>query len=170
MWHRVSVCSDYQCPGAERFWDAGLNHDGSRCLIFADCDDLFVWDVRRGRLECVCEGPESPEERQSRSFGLGFGQSLEPGELFTIGEGPGADRYRVFGKNRRGRTADERLGLRLEVDLPAGLVRVVRLAGGVEVVALNYEWSSGDRAAASFSEDGGLIAVLEPYHVTFFRL
>ena len=86
-----------------------------------------------------------------------------------MAEGPGADRYRVFGIQEPGRTIDERLGLRLEVDRPAGLVRVHRLADGVEVDALRYEWSSGDYAVASFSGDGSMFAVIEPYHVTFFR-
>src|SRR5262249_47659529 len=66
-----------------------------------------------------------------------------------------------------GWTVDELLGLRLEIDQPAGLVRVHRLADGVEFDALRYEWSSGDYAVASFSEDGGMFAVIEPCYVTF---
>jgi hypothetical protein len=93
---------------------------------------------------------------------------LEPGNFYVIAAGPGADRYRVFGIDEPGRTVDELLGLRLEIDQPAGLVRVHRLADGVEVDALRYEWSSGAYADASFSEDGSMFAVIEPYYVTFF--
>jgi hypothetical protein len=54
------------------------------------------------------------------------------------------------------------------------LIRVLRLADGVEVDALTHEpeargWYCCDRAAASFSEDGSLFAVIAPYYVTFFR-
>jgi hypothetical protein len=45
---------------------------------------------------------------------------------------------------------------------------VHRLADGVEVDALRYEWSSGAYAVASFSEDGSMFSVIEPYDVTFF--
>jgi hypothetical protein len=94
---------------------------------------------------------------------------LQPGNFYAIREGPCADRYRVFGTDEPGRTADERLGLRLEIEQSAALVRVRRLVDGVEVDALTYEWSSGDYAVASFSEDGSMFAVIEPYHVTFFH-
>jgi hypothetical protein len=93
---------------------------------------------------------------------------LEPGNFYVIDEGPGTDRYRVFGIQEPGRTVDELLGLRLEIDQPAGLVRVLRLADGVEVDALRYEWSSGDYAVASLSEDGSMFAVIEPSDVTVF--
>jgi hypothetical protein len=93
---------------------------------------------------------------------------LEPGNFYVIAEGPGADRYRVFGIDEPGRTVDVLLGLRLEIDQPAGLVRVQRRADGVEVDALRYEGSSGDYAVASFSENGSMFAVIEPYYLTFF--
>ena len=173
MCQRVSECLVGRYPKAERFWDAGLNADGSRCLIFADCDELFIWDVRRSRVEWVFEGPEAPEERRLRSYGYGLGKLLEPDDFITIREGPGADRYRIFGKYGRGRTVDNRLGLKLEVAVSTSVVRVVRLADSVEVDALTHKpgargWYCCDRAAASFSEDGSLFAVIAPYYVTFF--
>jgi hypothetical protein len=109
-------------------------------------------------------GPEPPQP-----FGWhDLSQVLEPGNFYVIAEGPGADRYKVFGIHEPGRTIDERLGLQLEVDRPAGLVRVHRLADGVEIDAVSYEESSSDYAVASFLEDGSVFAVIEPYDVTFF--
>ena len=213
MWRRVSHCP--VCPPAERLWHAGLNHDGSRCLLLADCPELIVWDVRGRCVECVRGGSEPQPDSvggfdlRRRTWPLGawapgpkpwqgvdyfellrrtwpsvvwapgpeppqaygwhdLSQVLEPGNFYVIAEGPGADRYRVFGIQDPGRTVDERSGLRLEVDRPAGLVRVHRLADGVEVDALRYERSSGAYEVASFSEDGSMFAVIEPYDVTFF--
>ena len=213
MWRRVSHCP--VCPPAERLWHAGLNHDGSRCLLLADCPELIVWDVRGRCVECVRGGSEPQPDRvggfdlDRRTWPLGawapgpkpwqgidyfellrrtwpsvawapgpeppqaygwhdLSRVLEPGNFYVIDEGPGTDRYRVFGIQEPGRTTDERLGLRLEVDRPAGLVRVRRLADGVEVDALRYEGSSGAYAVASFSEDGSMFAVIEPYDATFF--
>jgi hypothetical protein len=189
MWHRVSDCP--LLPQVERFWHAGLKHDGSRCLIFADWEPLIVWDVHRRCVECIRGGSEAepysgdefdllrrnwpsilwaPGSEPPQACGwYDLSEVLEPGNFYVIAEGPGADRYRVFGIAEPGRTVDELLGLRLEIDLPARLVRVLRLTGGVEVATLTYEWSSGDFAVASFSGDGSMFAVIEPYHLTFFR-
>jgi hypothetical protein len=113
---------------------------------------------------CVLDGPEPEEDGR-----LDLGEYLDADGCYAIPDGPGAGRYRVFGiHEQHGRTVDAGAGVRLEIDRPAGVVRVVRLSDAAEMAALRYEWFSGDWAFASFSEDGSMFAVIEPYHVTFF--
>jgi hypothetical protein len=163
MWRRFSDCPI--CPPAERLWHAGLNQDGSRCILFGDCPELPVWDVPGRCVEHVYEDLQSPQ-----AYGWhDLRKVLQPGDFYVIRDGPCADRYRVFGIDEPGRTVDAHLGLRLEIDQSAALVRVRRLGDGVQVDALTYEWVSGAYAVASFAEDGGMFAVLEPYHATFFH-
>jgi hypothetical protein len=123
-----------------------------------------VWDVPGRRLICILDGPESPEDEC-----LDLGNHLDSDGSYIIPDGPGAGRYRVFGVHEQhGRTVDDPSGTRLEIDQSARVVRVVRTSDATEVAALKYEWFSGDWAFASFSDDGKMFAVVEPYHVTFF--
>jgi hypothetical protein len=166
VWQRVYDCSVWDCSPVDRWWHAGLSSDGHRCLIMGACDNhpVIVWDVAARRIVCVLDGPEPPEDE-----GLDLGEHLNTEGYYVISDGLGAGRYRIFGiHEHHGRTVDESLGVRLEIDEPEHLVRVVRLSDSVALAALKYEWFSGDWAFASFSDDGSMFAVIEPYHVTFF--
>jgi len=177
VWHRLYDCSVWDCDcsvhdyqSIERWWHAGFSLDSQRC-IFIGFDDhpVIVWDVPGRRLLCILDGPEPSEDEAVDDESFQLSKYLDSDGCYVIPNGPGAGRYRVFGVHeQRGRTVDDPSGDRLEIDLPSRVVRVIRTSDASEVVALKYEWFSGDWAFASFSDNGQLFAVIEPYYVTFF--
>jgi hypothetical protein len=75
--------------------------------------------------------------------------------------------YRVFGLNiNHAKTAHQNLSVKVEQKTETVIVQ--ESTSGEVVAQLKYECFSGDWAFASFSDDGNVIAVIEPYYVTFF--
>lgn len=155
QWNEAGICpTGFQ---ADRFWHAGLSSDGKLCFVAGvDVEVYFVWDIDRNTVIWTDERESSPS----------LDQWIQKGAL-TIEDDPARGRYRIFGLHHNfAITHHKTTGSSLTVDLPNEKVRV---ADGAAVQDLKFDAFSGDWAFASFSEDGGTVAILEPYSVTFCR-
>lgn len=162
MWQQISIC---KLPtNVDRFHHAGLSISGQRCLV-SDVDDdvYFVWDVKAQKIIWADEGAtsEMPE----------LEDWIEDGYVM-IDEDVVEGQYRIFGFVHN-YPVEHYLGIILEA-VPAtknvnyGMLYLKDDVSSENIQALQFDDFSGDWAFASFSEDGSTIAVLTPYHITFF--
>ena len=163
MFSRISVCPDSDC--GERLWHAGLSPDGRYCFL-ADCnEDFIVWDVQQARVVWR-EDESSPEDALHPELA----DWVDQDGYITIAEGPASGKYQIFGLQiNHARCDDKTADLALRVEKKQKAVVVVQRSSGRVLQVLEYEWFSGDWAFASFSYDGSVLAVIEPYFATFFR-
>ena len=163
MWKPLGSCPDWKV--GERLWHAGLSDDGSLCFL-ADCEDcayavisLPSRDVIWKQDTAVAES-SYPPPIQDRIDDRGF--------IHFSHEGIAA-RFRIIGLHHNhpllcdARTDGE---ISLSVD---DRELAIRYPESPEQ-RFQFEADSGDWAYASFSEDGSVILVLEPYYATFFGI
>jgi len=158
MWTRIGVCPDFKC--GERLWHAGLSPDGRLCFV-ASCyeDDFIVWDIGQSKVMWRAEstGPACLEEM------------LDKQGYVVIKAKPARGKYRIFGLNTNyAKAVHEADDLALELCLTEETLFLRRHSTGETIESVRYEAFSGDWAFASFSDNGQVIAVIEPYFVTFF--
>jgi hypothetical protein len=166
-WIRLGVFDDLTW-GVERLWSAGLSPDGRKCFV-ADSgwETYIIWDLQ----ECeIIWKDEIKEMKGVRP--LSYWLEKEGGKL-EINAGKETLRYSVFGfEVGEGKIFDEEKKLRLSCSIGYGnspsLLKITDTTDEKVVAELEYESLSGDWAFASFSEDGNVIAVIEPYFITFF--
>jgi hypothetical protein len=157
MWSRIGVCSEGDV-GDDRIWHAALSEDGCLALVFSWNEDCVLWDVFGSRVLCPI-GPEYPV----------LEEWINPEGFVEVAEGPGQGRYRVFGLDHNyGKYECPELGIVVAVDQGQQAVLVDQRSTGEQVVALCYEAFSGDWAFCSLSDNCDVLAVIEPYYVTFF--
>lgn len=157
MWHRIGVCSETNI-GDDRLWHAALSADGRYALVFSWSEECVLWDVFASRkvLEIGDEYPPLEEWLDSEG-------------LIHLKSGPHQGRYRVFGIDHdRGKRTCPNFDLDIAIDCKRSSMIVKRLSTGEQLEALPYEAFSGDWAFCSLSENCEVIAVIEPYFVTFF--
>lgn len=154
------------CPAdvlADRLTHAALSADGRFCFLGAVDDEAYgVWDIRNSELLWVeddtvpGEGPPDLRDWLREGF-----LQLDVPQV--------RGRYRVFGLlYDHSLHATKQYQLRLAPQ--AQEVLIVHRDTGVLLQRLPYRAASGDWVRASFAEMGDVLAVLEPYFVTFFRL
>lgn len=162
MWTQIGVCPDWNCD--ERLWHGGLSEDGRKCFISGFEDNVYiVWDVTS---HCVIWRDEGSNEGSERPP---LDKWIDSDGYITLPTGPAAGRYRVFGLSlNHAKVESATLDQRLEVDAKQGIVSVRKKSTGTVVCRLSFDAFSGDWAFASFSDNDAVIAVIEPYSVTFF--
>ena len=156
MWQHVSTCS-IDNVGEDRLVGVGISTDGSKSLVVAwDSLAAVAWDIQAGRVLWRTDDPHS---------------TLIPDGAFDdkfvrVAAGEACGRYRMFGPFEWGvgRTLDPASGRALELDAATETL-IVRTRA--EECRLKYD-AFGDWACASFSEDGQVIAVLDPHFASFF--
>lgn len=158
MWHHVSTCS-IDNVGEDRLVGAGLSTSGSKSLVVAwDNLGAVAWDVEAGRVLWSTDDPASTL----------IPDGAFDGSFVRVAAGEVGGRYRMFGPFEwgTGRTVDPSSGRVLELHA-ATQTLIVRTGDGGEECRLKYD-AFGDWACASFSDDGRVIAVLDPYYASFF--
>lgn len=163
MWQRIGHCNDWRC--GERLWHAGLSEDGTKCFIAEFDDSVYsVWDIQKGELVWRDDGIDGKSPHGSLQ------EWMDSSGIVEIEEGPVAGRYRIFGlEYNHAKTRSNTLDQELEVNVKDEMLLVQSCSTGETVSELKYEVFSGDWAFASFSENDAVIAVVEPYNVTFFK-
>ena len=155
MWSCIGTCPDFQC--GERLWHAGLSADGRLCLMANVDENYIVWDIRNSEVVWREAGQ------------VKLADWADENGYVSIEEGPASGKYRVFGLSvNHAKTKDESTDTVLLVDKKREVVLVLQGSSGQTLQALKYECFSGDWAFASFSDNGEVIAVIEPYYVSFF--
>lgn len=160
MWRQVGVCP---ADIVDRFLHAGLSDDGELCFISDTDETFFVWSISTNEIIWIDDGAEgaSPYPALEEIIVDGF---------IKIEDSRAKGRYRIFGLyENHPKTEDIKSQIRLEIDLKAKHLILRHVANDAVLQVLGFAALSGDWAFASFSENGATIAVLEPYHVTFFR-
>jgi len=155
QWRRIGVCPTNE--HIERIWHAGINADGSRLFISSVDDEYLVWNtVTQKTIWRDHEQPE-PDSLKSLNEWIVDGHiSLESPTL--------TDSFRLFGLHQQYPLLESR-GQTIEIDLKNHNL-LIRDGGSTQ--SLPFEAFSGDWAYPSFSGDGRVIAVVEPYDVTLF--
>jgi hypothetical protein len=160
QWTRVGVCRAFDI--LERLHHAGLSADGRRCFVASVDDDVYaVWDIAAGGWIWMDDGtdgdsPLPPLDEWAPATMLDL-------DLLAIG-----GQYQLFGLFRPAAVVEHAAaGLSLELDGHAREL-LLRTRDGAIWQRLPYDAPSGDWGCASFSANGRMIAVLEPYAVTFF--
>jgi hypothetical protein len=160
QWTRVGVCPAFDA--LERLHHAGLSSDGRHCFVASVDDDVYaVWDIAAGSWIWIDDGTDG--DSPLPSLNEWADADMLDLDLPAIG-GP----YQLFGLFRPPTIVDHpAAGLHIELD---GCARelLLRTRDGAIWQRLPYDARSGDWACASFSANGRMIAVLEPYAVTFF--
>ncbi len=148
----------------DRFWHAGLSSDSSKCFVAAtENEAYFVWDIASQQVIWVEDGSTNETEHPDLDEWLDDG-------FITIDSGKAQGRYRIFGlRHNNALELHPTLDLRAEVDKVSCEVVLKSESGHTEQTRLRYESGLGGWAFASFSDDGDLLAVLEPYYVTLYR-
>jgi hypothetical protein len=144
----------------ERFWNAGLSDKGAFCFV-TDLDDYWCWVYSRIDDKVIWEARGYPElPRLSEWQKDGF---------VEIEDREARGRYRLFslGENNPIEINEED-GILIITDTASDELVIVDNVTGEEFQRLKYKAFSGDWAFATFSDDGSVIAVVEPYYVTFF--
>jgi hypothetical protein len=162
MSKKIGECPDWQCD--ERLWHAGLSDDGARCFVAGFEDNVYVvWDIAGNKVIWRDDGTNGNSAIQPLENWIGADGYV------TVETGEGRGRYRLFGLELNySKTESITLHQVLEVDEKVGLLRVRDSQTREIVCELPFEALSGDWAFASFSHNDAVIAVLEPYSVTFF--
>lgn len=157
MWTRVSICTEGDV-GDDRIWHAALSEDGCLALVFSWNEDCILWDVFRSQVLCPI-GAEYPA----------LEEWIDPDGFIELTEGPGRGKFRVFGlDHNHGKCECPELGIVLAIDQAQQAILVNRRSTGEHLATLRYEAFSGDWAFCSLSENCQVLAVIEPYYVTFF--
>jgi hypothetical protein len=158
-WSKIGVYSTGHL--IERIHHAGLSEDGRFCFIASFEEELYlVWDIREAKTIWVEDGEQITPDHPDLQDWINSG-------YIEIDEGPATGRYRIFGLfhnyplSQFGETA-------IKIDKGSQEVILTDASTGHVLQRLRYEASSGDWAFASFSDNGSVIAVVEPYYVTFF--
>ncbi|HTU88766.1 MAG TPA: hypothetical protein VMF69_01600 [Gemmataceae bacterium] len=162
MWKQISICPDWQCD--DRIWHAGLSEDGTKCFVAGFDDHIYiVWDIEHHSVIWRDEG----SGRDSESLPLG--EWIGPDGCIDLTTGPAHGRYRIFGLNfNYAKIESPDLNQVLEVDEKEGVLSVRARDTHAIINELPFDAFSGDWAFASFSDNDAVIAVVEPYSVTFF--
>jgi len=158
-WFRIGVFSSG--GNIERIAHAGLSSNGRLCFVSGEDDYPFmVWDIKNAKIIWVAN-----EFRRHHSDLSGFVKN----EHIEIDEEPAIGSYRVFGINEN-YALQRNVGMQIEIKLEETLnaLLLTKFSTNQEIQSLNYEAFSGDWTFASFSDDGSVIAVMEPYYITFF--
>ena len=162
MWEQIGVFPGWQCD--ERLWHAGLSSDGAKCFVAGFEDHVYVvWDVAKQEVVWRDDGTDG------ESVILPLKEWLDASGYVHLPQSPTAERYRIFGlaiHHEKLRSAT--LHQVLSVDPVRGIVEVRDATSGIAMWSLAFEADSEDWAYASFSDDDSVIAVIEPYSVTFF--
>jgi len=143
------------------FTTPGLSADGRLCFVSAFQEETYlIWDIRSAKPICIEDGeqevPDHPDLEDWMTDGY-----------IQLDEGPGKGRYRIFGLLHN-HPMLEAEGVALSINGKNSEILLKDLSTGNLLQTLGYHSLSGDWAAASFSEDGSIIAVAEPYYITFF--
>ena len=155
QWQRIGVC-----PATEhiqRIWHAGINTDGSRLFISSIDDEYLVWDT-------VAQTIIWRDHEQSNSTPFECLDEWVVDGHISLNSSTLTDRFRIFGLNHQHPLLESR-GQTIEPDIENHNL-LVHDDGSIQ--SLPFEAFSGDWAYASFSADGHVIAVVEPYDVTLF--
>jgi len=155
QWKRIGVC-----PATEyisRIWHAGINSDGSRLFISSVDDEYLIWDVpAQNTIWRDHEQPEPSSLPSLKEWIVDGHISLESPSL--------ADRFRMFGLQHQYPLLKSH-GQTIEIN---EATHNLIIHESTETQSLPFEAFSEDWAFASFSGDGNVIAVVEPYDVTLF--
>ncbi len=158
-WSKIGVYSTGDL--IERIHHAGLSEDGRLCFIASFEEEIYlVWNIQEAKTIWIEDGeqitPDHPDLQDWISNGY-----------IEIDEGPARGRYRIFGlfHNHSLSQFGETI---IEIAKDSREVILTDTSTGHVLQRLRYEAFSGDWAFASFSDDGSVIAVVEPYYVTFF--
>lgn len=155
QWQRIGVCPAQE--SIERIWHAGINSDGTRLFIASVDDEYLVWDiVSQTTIWRDSEHP-NPDSLKCLDDWIVDGFVLLDSRALI-------DRFRIFGLRHQYPLLESH-GQTLETDIENHSL-VIRDASGKQ--SLQFEAFSGDWAYASFSGDGNIIAVVEPYNVTLY--
>ncbi len=162
MWKQVGICPHWQCD--DRIWHAGLSRDGTKCFVAGFDDNTYiVWDMEKNSVIWRDEG----SGRASESLPLG--EWIGPDGCIALNTGPAQGRYRIFGLNfNYAKIESLDLNQVLEVDEKEGVLSIRARDTQAVIQELPFDAFSGDWAFASFSDNEAVIAVVEPYSVTFF--
>jgi hypothetical protein len=162
MWRQLGICPDWQCD--ERLWHAGLSEDGTRCFVSGFDDNVYVvWDIEKQSVIWRDDGTSGDSQIKPLDDWIGSDGYI------ALPTGPATGRYRVFGLNfNHAKTESEALNQVLEVNVKDRILTVRQKNSDAVVCKLSFEASSGDWAFASFSDNDAVIAVIEPYSVTFY--
>jgi hypothetical protein len=156
-WARIGL---YSAGGrVERIAHAGLSADGGLCFVSGEDDYPFlVWDIVAAKVIWVAHDfrKRHPE----------LGDFIENGHV-QIDEKPAEGSYRIFGTDDN--YALTRFGvLEIDLDLLQKDLLLRDTFSGQEKQRLPFKAFSSDWIFASFSDDGSVIAVMDPYDITFF--
>ncbi|MDP9316575.1 MAG: hypothetical protein M3R24_37935 [Chloroflexota bacterium] len=158
-WTRIGVC-----PAAvltDRLHHAGLSPDGRWCFLAGTYDEAYgVWDIRHHQLVWLEDGDQEVPEHPDLHAWVSAG-------YITLDALPVRSRFRVFGlAHNYPLVVNQSFGIRVEISGET----VALVDGATQQVQqhLAYTSFSGDWVFASFSDNGAVLAVLEPYSVTFF--
>ena len=155
QWQRIGVCPAQE--NIERIWHAGINTDGTHLFISSVDDEYLVWDiVAQSTIWRDHEHPNPDSLKCLYDWIVDGHVSLDSPTL--------TDRFRIFGLHHQYPLLESR-GQTLETDTKNHNL-VIRDASGTQ--SLPFEAFSGDWAYASFSGNGNIIAVVEPYDVTLY--
>ncbi len=161
-WQRSCVLNAFK-DELERLHHAGLNADGSLCLLCSYEDDYVVADTTSG--ETIWSDPYATNEA-----GLPTLDEWIQNGYVELKHGRATARFRIFGLFENYPLHQcARLRQELEIDVPASILNIKDSSSGRIIQTLPFEAFSGDWAFASFSDDYSTVAVLEPYYVTLFR-
>lgn len=162
MWKQIGVCPDWQCD--ERLWHAGLSADGTKCFVSGFEENVYiVWDIMKQSVVWRDDGSSGESEIQPLE------KWIDSDGCISIAAGSAKEKYRIFGVNfNHAKTESVALNQLLEVDAENGVLIVRESGTGSVICDLQFDAFSGDWAFASFSENDAVIAVIEPYSVTFF--
>lgn len=161
-WKLIGGCPGWQCD--ERLWHAGLSEDGTKCFIAGFDDNVYiVWSIRERRVVWRDDGSDGESDFES------LNEWIDSDGYLSVLDQSAKGRYRIFGLNHNhARTQSDALDQSLEVDQRMGVVRVINRTSKSVVSELTFKAFSGDWAFASFSDNDRMLAVIEPYSVTFF--
>ena len=162
IWKPIGICPEWQCD--ERLWHAGLSEDGTKCFVAGFDDNVYiVWDIGEQRVVWRDDGTDGESKIQP------LDSWIDADGYITVENEETRGRYRIFGLNlNHAKTASTALNQVLEVNKQDGTLLVRERGTGAVLCRLSFDAFSGNWAVASFSDDDSVIAVIEPYSVTFF--
>ena len=161
-WKRKTVCP--ATNGTDRIHHAGLSADGTKLFVAGTDDELYyVWDIETEHTLWLEDGEQDfPEHPELRDW-------VDENGCIVIEQPSAKGTYTIFGlRHNYPILRDQHTGLYLELDTQHHVLRILNGTNDALVNELAYEAFSGDWAFCSFSANGHVIAVVEPYDVTIF--